>query len=82
MIFYDAECFRYDWLFCFVDAQTHKETVIWNDVDRLRKFHKAHENDIFVGYNSTHYDAPMMKAILCGFDAWDMNNHIIVKNEP
>lgn len=82
MWFYDSECFVQDWLFCFVNPHTREEVVIWNDADRLRKFHKAHENEIFVGYNSTHYDAPLMKAIICGFDAWEMNQHIIVKDEP
>jgi len=77
MIFFDAEVFRLDWMFVFMDTDTKTTTEIVNDPDRLKAFYESHKNDIWVGYNSRHYDAYILKAVLCGFDPWDVSDYII-----
>lgn len=79
---YDAEVFRYNWLFVFIDPFTRTVTKIWDDPKALRQFYDNHKNIIFVGYNSRHYDQYVLKAILCGFKAWQINEWIITKKQP
>ena len=79
LCFYDFETFRYDWLVVIINPVTQTETVIVNDVKKLQRYYNEHKNDIWVGYNSRHYDQYILKALLCGFDAWEMNDWIINK---
>lgn len=79
MIFYDFEVFKYDWLVVAMDMNSREEQVIINDADRLEALYNAHKNDIWVGYNSNHYDQYILKGILCGFDPKEINDFIIVK---
>lgn len=82
MVFYDFEVFVSDWLVVINDVTNRKETVIVNDPDALQKFYDDHCNDIWVGFNSRHYDQYILKGILCGFDAKRINDYIIVKGNP
>lgn len=85
MIYYDYEVFKYDWLVVLVDltADHEIETIIHNDQDRLQAYLDEHANDIWIGFNSRHYDRWIQKAILCGLDAKEMNDWIIKeKREP
>lgn len=77
MNFYDFEVFRYDWLVVIINPVTKKETVIINDVPKLQHYYERHKNDIWIGYNSRHYDQYILKALLCGFDAWAMNDWLV-----
>lgn len=77
MIFYDFEVFKHDWLVCFLDSDTRDWTVIINDTEKLREFHKTHLNDIYVGFNSRHYDQYIYKGILAGFNPKEINDFII-----
>lgn len=82
MIFYDFEVFRYNWLVVAIDPKKPKPYVIWDDPEALKKLHKEYKNDIWVGFNSRHYDQYILKGILCGFDAWELNDHIITRRLP
>lgn len=82
MLFYDFEVFKYDWLVVIIDVMNKKEHVIVNDVEKLKKVYEANKNNVWVGYNSRHYDQYILKALLCGFDAKAMNDYIIVKKNP
>ena len=82
MLFYDFEVFAFDWLVVINDVTNREETVIVNDTDKLQQFYDAHCNDIWVGFNSRHYDQYILKGILCGFDAKKINDFIIVKGNP
>lgn len=82
MIFCDFETFRYDWLGVFIDPINRIEKVIENDVDALNKLYEQYKSDIWVGYNIRHYDQYIMKGILCGFDPWEINKHIIIDDKP
>ena len=78
MVFYDFEVFLYDWLVVINDVVNHKENVIVNDAEGLKKFYEEHKNDIWIGYNSRHYDQYILKGIICGFNPKEINDYIIV----
>ena len=59
MLFYDFEVFKYDWLVVVIDSDTQKESVIINDRDQLEALYKANKYNIWVGFNSRHYDGRM-----------------------
>ena len=79
MIFYDFEVFKYNWLVVLVDTDAKEETVIVDDRDKMTDFYNEHKYDIWVGYNSRHYDQYILKTILCGLDPKECNDYIIVK---
>ena len=82
LIFYDFEVFKYDWLVAMIDAFTQKYTVICNDKNKLNEFYEEHKNDIWSGYNSRSYDSNILKAILLGFDPYELSNWIINLDMP
>ena len=59
-----------------------QEHVIINDSHKLSDFYEEHKNDIWVGFNSRHYDVYIVKGILCGFDPKKVNDFIIAKGQP
>ncbi len=80
MLFYDFEVFSQDWLVVILDVTNRKEHVIINDPDELERVYKENVNDIWVGYNSRHYDQYILKGILCGFDPKKINDFIVAGN--
>lgn len=82
MLFYDFEVFKEDWLVVVLDMTKKQEHVIVNAPDELKALYEANINDIWVGFNSRHYDQYIFKAILCGFDPKKVNDYIILKNNP
>lgn len=79
MIFYDFEVFKHDWLVVALDMISKREHVIVNNKNALESLYKAHKNDIWVGFNSRHYDQYILKGILAGFDPKAINDFIIVE---
>lgn len=83
MLFYDFEVFKHDWLVVVFDMIKKKEHVIINSKEELEALYKQNMNNIWVGFNSRHYDQYILKAILCDFDPKKMNDWIIVQGrEP
>lgn len=82
MLFYDFEVFLKDWLVVVMDMTRKKEHVIVNDPDSLKALYDENVKDIWVGFNSRHYDQYILKAILCGFDPKMVNDYIIVRGNP
>ena len=80
LVFFDFEVFTYDWLAIFINPIERTETVIVNDVDKLKKLYNENKNNIFVGFNARHYDQYIFKGLLLGFDPKDVNDWIIVKD--
>ena len=78
MIFYDFEVFKSDWLVVLIDVSEKKETVIVNSQTELEDFYKRHKTDIWVGFNSRHYDQYILKGILAGFNPKEVNDYIII----
>ena len=82
MLFYDFEVFKFDWLVVINDVTNRCEHVIINDPDELERIHNENLNDIWVGFNSRHYDQYILKGILCGFDPKKINDFIIAAGNP
>jgi len=80
MLFYDFEVFNYDWLVVVIDSDEQKEHVIINDRDQLEALYEANKYNIWVGFNSRHYDQYILKAILCGFDPKEVSDYIVVQH--
>ena len=62
---YDCEVFKHDWLVTFKERETGQFTCIWNDPDALVAF--LDDENIYIGFNSKHYDQFIVKAIVCGY---------------
>lgn len=77
----DFEVFSHDWLVVIADTDTKQEHVFVNNEQALIDFYNEHKKDIWVGYNSRHYDQYILKAIICGFKPQEINHWIIVKKE-
>lgn len=77
MIVYDLEVFKYDFVLCWLDCSTRKIHHIVNDKSLVEKFYNHYKDQIWVGYNSRNYDTYIMKAILCDFNPYEMNDWII-----
>ena len=82
MLFYDFEVFKEDWLVVVLDMQAKKEHVIVNDRDKLSRLYLDHKDDIWVGFNSAHYDQYILKGILAGFNPKQINDFIIKEDQP
>ena len=79
MVFYDFEVFKYDWLVVLIEPNERKETVIVNDRDKLTGFYEDHKNDIWIGFNSRHYDQFILKGIILGMNPKEISDKIIVQ---
>lgn len=79
LLFYDFEVFKHTWLVVIVDGIAQKETIIVNDSAKLKAFYDLHKNYIWVGFNSNSYDAWILRAILGGYDPYQMSQWIIAK---
>ena len=82
MIFYDFEVFKYNWLVVALDMTQRKKYVIWDDREKLERLYSKTKSDIWVGFNSRHYDQYIFKAILSGFNPKEVNDWIIVQDRP
>lgn len=77
--FYDFECFPKLWTVTIINPVTKEEIAIVNDRDKLIKHYQSHKNQIYIGFNNRQYDDWMFKAILKGFEPWEMNQWLIEK---
>lgn len=77
--FYDFECYPKLWTVTIINPVTNEKVQIVNDRDALTRHYHAHKNEIYVGFNNRQYDDWMFKAILKGFESWDMNQWLIQK---
>ena len=82
MLFYDFEVFKHDWLVVILDMVAQKEHVIINDRAQLEKLYNEQKNNIWVGFNSRHYDQYIFKGILAGFNPKEINDYIIAQDQP
>lgn len=79
--FYDFEVFKYDWLVVIINPISKLKEVIWNDSGALEKYYDEHKDEIWIGYNSNHYDQYILKAILCNFNPKEINDWIIKEDK-
>lgn len=78
--FYDFEVFEYNWLVVIINPIEKKVTVIHNDEVKLEEYFRAHEKEIWIGYNNRRYDQYIMKAILLNFNPKEVSDYIIVRH--
>lgn len=77
MLFYDFEVFKHDWLVVALDFRNKVEHVIINDIEKLKKLYQDNKNNIWIGFNSRHYDQFILKGLLLGYDPKKINDFII-----
>ena len=82
ILFYDFEVFAQDWLVVVLDMGEKEEHVIVNDAARLEQLYLQNKNNIWIGFNSRHYDQYIFKGILAGFNPKEINDYIIVQDQP
>lgn len=76
--FYDFEVFEKDWLVVLNQPSSRKETVIVNNPEELKYFYEEYKSDIWVGFNSKHYDQFILKSILLDMNPKEVSDKIIV----
>lgn len=81
MIFYDFEVFKEDWLVVCKNTTLHETKIIVNDAPSLTEYYEANQGEIWVGFNSRHYDQWILKGIVCGFNPKEINDFIIVEKK-
>lgn len=79
--FYDFEVFTYNWLVVIINPVEKTKRVIIDNPPELIEYYNEHKSDIWVGFNSRHYDQYILKAIVCGFNPKEVNDYIIVKKQ-
>lgn len=84
LIFHDFEVTPKFWCVTMIQYPNKTKHQFSSDYDRshgnredLVKFYEEHKLDIWVGYNNKNYDQWIMKALLCDFDPWEINEWII-----
>lgn len=75
--FYDFEVFKYDWLVVIINPYDAGKVVIVNNRELLQEYYRQFGKEIFVGYNSKHYDQYIFQGILAGFDPYEISDFII-----
>lgn len=71
----DFEVFAHDWILVAVDVTNETKYVLHNDPHKLLELYK--QNYIWVFFNGRHYDQWILKGILAGFSAKEVNDWII-----
>lgn len=83
LTFYDFEVFKHNWMVVLIDPEhLDKPIEVVDDPKKLESYYESHMTDIWVGFNSRHYDQYILKGILTGCNPWDINEHIITKHQP
>lgn len=80
-VFYDFEVFKWDWLVVLIDPIERTKTIIANNREALKKYFDENCNKVWTGYNNLHYDVPILKGILCGMNAKEVSDAIIVEEK-
>ena len=65
MLLYDFEIFAHDTLLGVLDEETGEVTQLWG-IEAIKTFTKKNLDNIWIGYNSAHYDHILLHGILTG----------------
>lgn len=81
MLIADYEVFKRDSLLGALDVETNQVYQMW-DIDEIKAFIKEHIEDIWIGFNSDHYDKILAHGMLTGVistpeKAFELSNAII-----
>lgn len=80
-ILYDAEVFRYNWMFGFKIIETREVIQIWDDFSAIRKFIDDHKDDFFIGFNSVYYDDIILETVLKKVNPFDISCRLVDDHE-
>ena len=84
LIFYDFEVFKYDWMVTFKilkPGKIFRDLTIINNRTQLEDFYNEYkEKSVWIGYNSNNYDVYIFKAIIKGYDPYEVSQ-VIIKHE-
>lgn len=75
---YDCEVFKDDWLVTFKNTNTEQFTCIWNEPEAVTEM--LEDDNLYIGFNSKHYDQYIIKAIAIGLsneDVKSVNDYLI-----
>jgi hypothetical protein len=78
LIVYDCEVFAHDWIVVLKDVGAGRHTVVHNDNEALKCC--ITDDNVYIGFNSKHYDQFIVKAICCDFtprEIKQVNDYII-----
>lgn len=81
MLVYDFEVFKEDWMVVLADLESREFRTITNNRQELLDVYVQHQYDIWIGFNSRHYDQYILKGILAEFNPKEINDHIILKHK-
>ena len=81
LIVIDFEVFKKDWMVVIADLKTHKMSQIINDRAALEEWWKDNQQNIMVGYNIKGYDQYILKALLAGFNPYQISHFIIQEGQ-
>ena len=81
LVFHDFEVFMYDWLVVLIDPIHKERTIICNNRAALKEYYELHKDCIWVGYNNKHYDTPILKGIISGYDPKEISDKLIVEGK-
>ena len=77
----NSEVFKHDWMVVIIDVYNSKRHIVVNDREQLLKIYEENKNNIWIGYNSRHYDQWILKGIICDFNPKEINDFIIVEGK-
>ncbi len=77
--FYDFEVFKHDWLVVIINPINQTKHFCYNKPKAFKKFYEERKDEIWVGYNSRSYDQYILKAIVLGFDPYEVSDWIVNK---
>lgn len=80
-VFYDFEVFQFDWMVVLIDPINKTKDIIVNDKRALAIYFHKHSKMIWTGYNSLHYDVPILKGILAGLNPKEISDFIIEEGQ-
>lgn len=76
LLFYDLEVFS-EYVCMTVAIPEDSILVQCEGCDEIREFYEAHDDDLWVGFNSKNYDQYIVKGIVLGYDPKKVNDWII-----
>ena len=78
VILYDAEVFKYNWMFGFKILESEPQYVqIWDDFNAIRRFIDDHKDDFFIGFNSSFYDDIILETVLKKIHPYNISCQLI-----
>lgn len=80
--FIDFEVMKHNWLCVIINPISKTKKIIVDDPEELERYYEKFKDEIFIGFNIRGYDQWIFKAILGRFNPKEMNDYIIVKNNP